>query len=275
MMVVHGDNRHNVSFETDRARFIGRGRNPANAQAIEAGGMLGNTSGSVLDPILAIRNAIILQPGQPVTIDIIYGISETRQQSLALLEKYRDYPIADRVFELAWSHSLVVLRQMNASEDDATLFNSLASAVLYPVQELRAEGQAIVRNRRGQSGLWGWAISGDLPIVLLSITSEESITSVTTLIQAHRYWRQKGLDVDLVILNNSPGGYQQGLQNQIMELIYAGSEASLLDKRVGFFVRNGEHLSAEDKLLLMSVACLYLDDRAGGLMSSLTSVFIP
>ncbi|WP_142995256.1 hypothetical protein, partial [Klebsiella pneumoniae] len=96
--------------------------------------------------------------------------------------------------ELAWSHSLVVLRQMNASEDDATLFNNLASAVLYPVQELRAEGQAIGRNRRGQSGLWGWAISGDLPIVLLSITSEESITSVTTLIQAHRYWRQKGLD---------------------------------------------------------------------------------
>ncbi|STW04710.1 cyclic beta 1-2 glucan synthase [Klebsiella grimontii] len=103
--------------------------------------MLGNTSGSVLDPILAIRNAIILQPGQPVTIDIIYGISETRQQSLALLEKYRDYPIADRVFELAWSHSLVVLRQMNASEDDATLFNSLASAVLYSVQELRAEAR--------------------------------------------------------------------------------------------------------------------------------------
>ncbi|HIG9751056.1 TPA: GH36-type glycosyl hydrolase domain-containing protein [Escherichia coli] len=263
------DNRHNVSFETDRARFIGRGRNPANAQAIETGGMLGNTSGSVLDPILAIRNAIILQPGQPVTIDIIYGISETRQQSLALLEKYRDYPIADRVFELAWSHSLVVLRQMNASEDDATLFNSLASAVLYPVQELRAEGQAIGRNRRGQSGLWGWAISGDLPIVLLSITSEESITSVTTLIQAHRYWRQKGLDVDLVILNNSPGGYQQGLQNQIMELIYAGSEASLLDKKGGLFVRNGEHLSAEDKLLLMSVACLYLDDRAGGINEQL------
>jgi cellobiose phosphorylase len=102
--------------------------------AIEAGGALSNTSGSVLDPILAIRHAIILQPGQPVTIDIIYGISETRQQSLALLEKYRDYPIADRIFELAWSHSLVVLRQMNASEDDATLFNRLASAVLYPVR---------------------------------------------------------------------------------------------------------------------------------------------
>ncbi len=167
----------------------------------------------MLDPILAIRHSITLQPGHPVTIDIVYGISENRQQSPGSAgKKYRDYPIADRVFELARSHSLVVLRQMNASEDDATLFNRLASAVLYPVRELRAEGRVISRNRRGQSGLWGWAISGDLPIVLLSITGEESIASVTTLIQAHRYWRQKGLDVDLVILNNSPGGYQQGLQ---------------------------------------------------------------
>ncbi|MBH2998317.1 cyclic beta 1-2 glucan synthetase [Serratia marcescens] len=265
MMVVHGAHHKSVSFETDRAEFIGRSRSPADARAIEEGGSLSNTSGSVLDPILAIRHAIILQPGQPVTIDIVYGISESRQQSLALLEKYRDYPIADRVFELAWSHSLVALRQINASEDDATLFNRLASAVLYPSQELRAEGQTISHNRRGQSGLWGWAISGDLPIVLLSISSEEGVASVTTLIQAHRYWRLKGLEVDLVILNNSPGGYQQGLQNQIMDLIYAGSEASLLDKTGGLFVRNGEHLTTEDKLLLMSVACLYLDDRAGGI----------
>src|SRR5690606_38981092 len=163
----------------------------------------------------------------------VYGISESRQQSQTLLEKYRDHPIADRVFELAWSHSLVMLRQMNASEDDATLFNRLASAVLYPSQEWRVDGQVISRNRRGQSGLWGWAVSGDLPIVLLSIASEESIASVTTLIQAHRYWRLKGLEVDLVILNNSPGGYQQVLQAQMMDLINAGSGASLLDKSGG------------------------------------------
>ncbi|HEP0605435.1 TPA: GH36-type glycosyl hydrolase domain-containing protein [Raoultella ornithinolytica] len=269
MVVVHGNSSKRISFETDRALFLGRGKTPSDAQTAGKSGALSNTSGAVLDPILAIRHAITLLPGQPVTVDIVYGIGESRQQSLALLEKYRDHPIADRIFELAWSHSLVVLRQMNASEDDATLFNRLASAVLYPCQELRADGQIISRNRRGQSGLWGWAISGDLPIVLLSITSEESIASVTTLVQAHRYWRQKGLEVDLVILNESPGGYQQILQNQIMDLIYARSGASLLDKSGGIFVRNGEHLSAEDKQLLMSVACLYLDDRAGGLSEQL------
>ncbi|WP_337010547.1 GH36-type glycosyl hydrolase domain-containing protein [Pantoea sp. AS142] len=269
MMVVHGECSGNVSFETDRAKFLGRGRNPADAQAVNTDGPLSNTFGAVLDPILSICHAVRLQPGQPVTIDIVYGISENRQQSLALMEKYRDHPITDRVFELAWSHSLVVLRQMNASEDDATLFNRLASAVLYPCQELRSDEKTISRNRRGQSGLWGWGISGDLPIVLLIITSEERIASVATLIQAHRYWRLKGLEVDLVILNNSAGGYQQVLQTQIMDLIYAGSEASLLDKPGGIFVRNGEHLSVEDKQLLMSVACLSLDDRADGIKEQL------
>jgi cellobiose phosphorylase len=269
MMVVHGGSRKSASFETDRAKFLGRGRDAANALAAEENGPLSNTSGPVLDPILAIRQSIILQPGQQVTVDIIYGISENRQQSLALLEKYRDRRIADRVFELAWSHSRVVLRQINANEDDAALFNRLASAVLFPCPELRADGQILCRNRRGQSGLWGWTISGDLPIVLLNVTSEESILSITTLIQAHRYWRLKGLAVDLVILNDGPGGYQQVLQNQIMDLIYAGSEASLLDKSGGIFVRNAGHLSAEDKLLLMSVAHLYLDDRAGELNEQL------
>lgn len=268
-MVVHGQPQNEISFETDRAQFLGRGRTPANAVATEQSGSLSNSVGPVLDPILAIRQSIVLQPGLPVTVDIIYGVTESRQQSLALIEKYHDHPIADRVFELAWSHSQIVLRQINANEDDATLFNRLASAVLFPGPELRADAKTLCRNRRGQSGLWGWSISGDLPIVILNVTSDESILLITTMIQAHHYWRLKGLAVDLVILNDNPGGYQQELQNQIVELLMAGSEASQMDKPGGIFVRNGEHMPAEDRLLLLSVAQIVLDDRAGGLKEQL------
>jgi cyclic beta-1,2-glucan synthetase len=275
MMVVHDQTPLVTSFETDRAKFLGRGRTPANALALEQNGPLSNTAGPVLDPILSIRQSLVLQPGVPVIIDIIYGAAETRPQGLALLEKYRDHPIADRVFELAWSHSQIVLRQINANEDDATLFNRLASAVLFPGPELRAEAKTLCRNRRGQSGLWGWAISGDLPIVILNVTSDESILLITTLIQAHHYWRLKGLAVDLVILNDSQGGYQQELQNQIVDLIVAGSEASQMDKPGGIFVRNGEHMSAEDRLLLLSVAQIVLDDRSGGLKEQLNQRFLP
>ncbi|MGR2856888.1 cyclic beta 1-2 glucan synthetase [Erwinia sp. 1181_3] len=269
MMVVHGRTEKTASFETDRAAFLGRGNDTANALAPTRSGPLSNNVGAVLDPVIALRQPLVLLPGVPVTLDIVYGVTGSREQSQALLEKYRDSPIADRVFELAWSHSQIVLRQINANEDDASLFNRLASAVLFPGPELRAEAQIIARNRRGQSGLWGWSISGDLPIVILNITHSDSIPLINTLMQAHHYWRLKGLAVDLVILNDGPGGYQQTLHNQIMDLIAAKSALGMTDKSGGIFLRNGQHLSAEDRTLLLSVARVVIDDRAGGLEEQL------
>ncbi|WP_374189826.1 GH36-type glycosyl hydrolase domain-containing protein [Erwinia sorbitola] len=269
MMVVHGRTEKTASFETDRAAFIGRGNDTSSALAPGQSGPLGNSAGAVLDPVMAVRQSLLLQPGVPVIVDMVYGVTPARELSQALLEKYRDSAIADRVFELAWSHSQIVLRQMNANEDDASLFNRVASAVLFPGPELRAEAQIIARNRRGQSGLWGWTISGDLPIVILNVASAESIPLINTLMQAHHYWRLKGLAVDLVILNDGPGGYQQTLHNQIMNLIAAGSESGLTDKSGGIFLRNGQHLSPEDRVLLLSVARVVIDDRAGGLKEQL------
>lgn len=268
MMSVQGSS-SKTSFETDRAKFIGRGRTAANPQALYQNQPLTNSAGPVIDPIIAIRQRIRLEPNVPLTLDIFYGVCEDRATSLAMLEKYRDRHMADRIFELAWSHSQVVLRQLNANEEDANLFNRLASAVVFPAQEMRAASNEIINNRRGQSGLWGYSISGDLPIVLLSVTDIENIGLVHQLIQAHNYWRLKGLLVDLVILNEDSGGYRQDLQNRIMGLIAAGMESSLTDKPGGIFVRSSEHMSPEDHTLLLSVARIYLDDRRGGLTEQL------
>ncbi|VEA66891.1 Cellobiose phosphorylase [Serratia plymuthica] len=268
MMTVQGRSSQ-TSFETDRAKFIGRGRTPANPQALYQNTPLTNSAGPVIDPIIAIRQRVVLEPNVPLTLDIFYGVCEDRVSSLAMLEKYRDRHLADRVFELAWSHSQVVLRQLNANEEDANLFNRLASAVVFPAQEMRAASSEIIQNRRGQSGLWGHSISGDLPIVLLTVTDGENIGLVQQLIQAHNYWRLKGLPVDLVILNEDAGGYRQELQNQIMGLIAAGMESTQTDKPGGIFVRTSEHMSPEDHRLLLSVARIYLDDRRGGLNEQL------
>jgi len=266
MMAIHGPTDRETSFETDRAAFIGRGQTAADPQALKTAGPLGNSAGPVLDPIIAIRQRVVLKPGIPLIIDMVYGITEERHLSLAMMEKYRDHNIADRVFEMAWSHSQVMLRQINANEDDANLFNRLASAVLFPSAELRADAKTLGHNRRGQSGLWGYALSGDLPIVLLSITSNENMLMVTSLIQAHTYWRLKGLSVDLVILSNDQGGYQQELHNEIMSRVAAGAESSMMDKPGGIFVRKAEHMTWEDRTLLMSVASILVDDRHGSLL---------
>ena len=141
------------------------------------------------------------------------------------MEKYHDRRLADRVFELAWTHSQVVLRQLNATEADAQLYGRLAARSSTPTRRCAPTPSVLLRNRRGQSGLWGYGISGDLPIVLLRIADPANIELVRQLVQAHAYWRLKGLAVDLVIWNEDHVGYRQVLQDAIMGLIAAGVEA--------------------------------------------------
>ncbi|MDH3283027.1 MAG: cyclic beta 1-2 glucan synthetase, partial [Gammaproteobacteria bacterium] len=192
-------------------------------------------------------------------------IGETRDAALSLVEKYQDRRLADRVFELAWSHAQVVLRQINATEADAQLYGHLASSVIYANSSLRADASILIKNRRGQSGLWGYAISGDLPIVLLQISDPANIDLVRQLVQAHAYWRLKGLAVDLVIWNEDRAGYRQLLQEQIMGLVAAGVEAHVIDRRGGIFVRPAEQISNEDRILLQSVARAIFTDSRGTL----------
>jgi cyclic beta-1,2-glucan glucanotransferase len=265
LMAVHGAEIAEVSYETDRMRFIGRGRTVAAPQAMGDSAALSGSQGSVLDPIVAIRYQITLEPEQAATIDMVSGIGATRDAASSLAGKYQDRHLADRVFELAWTHSQVVLRQINATEADAQLFGRLAGSVIYANSSLRADAGVLSRNRRGQSGLWGYAISGDLPIVLLQIGDLANIDLLRQLVQAHAYWRLKGLAVDLVIWNEDRAGYRQLLQEQIMGLIAAGVEAHVMDKPGGIFVRPAEQISDEDRILVQSVARAIISDRRGAL----------
>ena len=270
LMAVHGAESGAASYETDRMAFIGRGRDLASPAALTGGAGLSGTQGSVLDPIVAIRKRIFLEPQQSATIDMVYGVAGTREAALGLVAKYRDRRLADRVFELAWTHSWVTLRQINASESDAQLYARLASSILYANASLRTDAAVLLRNRRGQSDLWSYAISGDLPIVLVQIGDAENIDLVRRMVQAHAYWRLKGLAVDLVIWNEVRGGYRQVLQDQIMGLIAAGVEAHVIDRPGGIFVRRAEQISDDDQILLQSVARAIITDRRGSLVDQLT-----
>ena len=138
------------------------------------------------------------------------------------------------------------------------------------MRALRADPAVLIKNRRGQSGLWGYAISGDLPIVLLQIGDTGHIELVRQLVQAHAYWRLKGLAVDLVIWNEDHAGYRQQLQEQIIGLIAAGVEAHVIDRPGGIFVRSAEQISNEDRVLFQSVARAIITDGRGTLAEQIS-----
>ncbi|RYY03398.1 MAG: cyclic beta 1-2 glucan synthetase [Gammaproteobacteria bacterium] len=269
LLAAQGVELGDVSYETDRMKFIGRGRNLTAPQALLERGNLSGSQGSVLDPIVSIRTMITLKAEQSITLDFVSGAAENRPASIALVEKYQDRHFADRVFDISSTHSDVNLRQINSNEAESILYRKLARSVLFANQTLRADPQVLIQNRRGQSGLWSYAISGDLPIVLLKMASSDHIEIARQLIKCHTYWRLKGLKVDLVIWNEDHVGYRQNLQDQIIGLIATGAEAQSIDKPGGIFVRSAEQISHEDRILLQTVARVVIDDSEGSLVDQI------
>lgn len=262
LMKVHGAKPKEVSYETDKMKFIGRGHTIADPQAMASTAALSGSQGPVLDPIVSIRYQIVLEEDETIIADMLTGIAETREACQGMIDKYQDKNHKDRVFELAWTHNQVVLRQINASEAEAQLYSRLASSVLYINPALRAEPATLIRNRKGQSGLWPYSISGDLPIVLLRVGENANVDLIRQLIQAHTFWRMKGLLVDLVIWNESHGGYRQALQNQITSMI-AGKTT---EQSGGIFVRGADQVPIEDTILMQTVARICISSADNSLL---------
>jgi len=265
LMKVNDSGPHVVSYETDRAKFIGRGYTLHHPQAMDQDESHSGSQGSVLDPIVSIQHSITLRPGESVFIDMVTGVAETREINQSLIDKYQDKHLRDRAFELSWTHSQVVLRQIGATEADAQLYGKLASSILYLNPALRAQANVLLKNQRGQSALWSYSISGDLPIVLLQISDSDNIALVRQLIKAQAYWNMNGLAVDLVILNEDPSGYRHELQDQIQALIAAGIGGTTAEKKGRIFVRPIDQVSAEDHILLQTVARILISDLKGTL----------
>ncbi|MBA3650841.1 MAG: cyclic beta 1-2 glucan synthetase, partial [Chthoniobacterales bacterium] len=265
LVTGQGGKQSDVSCETDRFKFIGRTGTPQRPAALQKKGPLANSGGSVLDPIISLRRLVRLEPGEKVVVDFVIGVTESRTATEALVEKYRHTRMTDRAFDLAWTHNQIVLRQLNASEGEAQLYARLAGAIIYADPARRAAAEILLGNLRGQSNLWAYGISGDKPLVLLRITNAERIEIVRQMLLAHAYWREKGLGVDLVILNEDVSVYRQSLNDRVKELVASGSEAQMLDKPGGIFIRRIEEIPNEDRILLQATARIVLDDEGGSL----------
>jgi len=258
-----------VSCETDRARFVGRGGNLSRPMAMRSAHALSNTVGAVLDPIVALRRTVSLAAHATVAVELITGAAENRDEAMVLIEKYQSSRMADRAFDLAWTHNQVTLRQLDVSEAEAQAYGRLASALVYADSFRRAAPGVLGGNRRGQSGLWSYGISGDAPIVVLLLGDMRRTDLARQLLKAHAYWRMKGLIAELVILIEDLSVYRQSLHDEMTAIVASGIQAQLLDKPGGIFVRRIEQVSHDDRVLLQSAARVVMSDENGPLLEQL------
>ncbi len=257
-----------IQYETDRARFVGRGRSVRSAAAVLDGRPLSNTVGAVLDPIFSLRLRIPLAPGATAHAIFSTVVAESREEVLDLADKYRDSATFERAATLAWTQAQVQLHHLGIEQDEALLFQRLANRIIYSDPSLRPPPGLLAEKHRGAPGLWAHGISGDLPIVLVRIDEPDDIDIVRQLLRAHEYWRLKLLDVDLVILNEHGPTYADSLQD-LLETVVRTSQSSLVQElhrgRGNVFILRGDQLSTEDRNTVMTGARAVLLSRRGSL----------
>jgi cellobiose phosphorylase len=269
MIKVNGEIITPMAYETDRAAFIGRGSTLVRPAAMTEDRSLTDSSGSVLDPIFSIQARFIIAPNKSVVADLVTGIANTKSACQYLVDKYQDLSFRNRAFELTWTHGQVVLRQINANETDAQLFTQMASAILYTNATVRAPQDILLKNTRGQSALWSFSLSGDLPIVLAHVTDSAHVALIKQLMQARSYWLFKGLVIDMVIIIEDQSGYPQVLQEQVQSLIAVGVGINPQAKQGTIVVRLIDQITNEDRILLQTAARIVVSDKLGSLSDQL------
>ncbi len=266
--VVEGAETAPYQFETDRARFIGRGRGLNDAAMSD--GPLSGTMGTVLDPIFSIRRRVLVPAGGVVRVTFWTMIADSSDRLLDLVDRHRDPAAFERAATLAWTRSQVQLHHLDVTSAEAADFQRLAGFILRGDGRLRPSRARIAAGAGAQSGLWQHGISGDLPLVVLQIEDVEDVARVSQLLAAHEYWRARQLPVDLVILNDRAASYVQDLQVAIETAVRSSQSRPRADAGMAagvgsVYILRADTMAPQARALLLSAARVVLVARRGSI----------
>ncbi len=158
---------------------------------------------------------------------------------------------------------------------DIEQIDKLLSLLLYAHKAGRAADEVLAANRLGQPGLWGYGISGDFPILLVQIGDESEGELLQKLLIAHKYWRRRGVQIDLVIANQQEVNYGENVRGFIMRLISRLGSDKWLNQRGGIFVVHCDKMPHADYTLLQAAARVVMSDALGSLDDQLAHVLDP
>jgi len=272
LAAIEGEPAAPVQYESDRARFLGRGRGIRSPLSVSDGGPLSNTAGTVLDPIVSLRQRLSIPRGRTLRLVFTTLVAPSRDEALEVAQKYRQPATFERESSLAWTQAQVQLHHLRISQDEAHLFQRLVNRLLYVDASSRAAPQVLASNRVDASGLWPYGISGDLPIALVRIERDEERDLVRQLLRAREYWRMKGIAADLVILNATGASYAQGLQESFEDMVRAsqavGGQGQAWE-RGGVFLLRADLVPLRDQILLGAASRVVLLANRGTLSEQL------
>ena len=256
------DDLHSISYETEREKFIGRGRNTDNPIGLLK--KLSNYSGTNIDPIISLRSNIVIPKSQEVVVFFISGFGKSREQINNILESYNSYSKIDTAFNYATLANNINTKILGVTGPDMRNYNMMLN-YLYQTSRhfINSERKDILtKNSMNQTNLWKYGITGDYPIILVEIYESESINLVKEVMKAFEFYKTKSIFVDVVIVNREEETYKPIVKREIEKEMYRMNALYDFYETPGkIFVLDGNDVNYQEDILLNMVARLRFDTK--------------
>ena len=240
------------SYETERPNFIGRDNNINTAEGLNKD--LTNYAGDNLDPIMALRNKVIVPANGSKSVYLLIGFGRSYEQINEMIRYYdNDYSL-DKAFEISTLMNVMDTKNMNLSGEKMRTYNIMLN-YLYQTTKISVNEERmdyLRKNALSQSGLWKFGVSGDRPIITVEITDISDMSFIHEILKAFEYFKNKSIFVDIVIINNENNPqYAKMIKKEIDDELYRiYTLNSFYHTPGGVTVIQGENITREDKSLL-------------------------
>lgn len=260
-------------FEADREGFLGRLGDPRRPPGVVRG--LTGTAGWTLDPVMALQVQLTLEPRERRELAFLTMTAGSRASVLELADRYATLASLEWALTDAAAAVTREVQELGLQPERLPELQVLASLLLYAPAALRAAPATLRANQLGQPKLWGLALSGDLPILLVWSGDAEDPTLLRTLLRGHELWRRRGLRIDLVVLHRGASSYTEPLRQRLLDLLQELGPANPLGQGGGIHLLFADQMPGDERRLLECAARVVLDDGRGSLAEQLAAVAAP
>ena len=256
-----------AGFETDRRAFLGRlGVAERPQGAIDP---LSGSAGWTLDPIMALRARIVLAPGARTQVAFVTVAAGSRETAIEIAERYATVPALEWAMEDARRSAALEAHRLGLNARALAGAQALCRDLVLPRPPMPGLTVASEAGLSAQPHLWSMGLSGDLPIMLVRVLDDTKGQLLPAAIQAHQWWKRRGLRVDLVIVREGTSGYQEPIREDLFAALRDAGNADGLGGPGGVHLISADQLGPPERKALEAAARLSLNGAVHALADAM------
>ena len=251
-----------TEYEINKEKFIGR-NNLSVPNAIKNSTPLSKKIGLVTEGIVAIKNTIKIPPKSKGYVDLILSVEYSKELAQKNIEKYKNTENVSREFEIVKAKTDAESRYMEVKGKDIDIYQTIASYILFdnPLKSKKNNQNEEFK----QEDLWKYGISGELPIITVTIKYLNDIYVVKQVIKMYEYLRMRNLKMELVIIDEENYSYENYVRNEVEGAVLNSQLAYLKNTFGGIFILSKSEMDSKDVRLIKFVSSLVIDSHLGNL----------